>query len=202
MIAELHPHWLIVGSGPSSTSLSPRRLGCRVVAVSTAIEKVPDCDVWVFKDRHTPRDYGDRIRKVLDDGREVVTSMTIHWLVQDSRVFFVDTDPTTTYVRGRYCGSKLSGPMAICWAINHGAKEIDIVGFEGKLEYQDGILGGAFVEQARILRSIAVQCSDITFRYHGELTWSISGSNVELVDDGRKTTDCGPQRHGSTEALG
>ncbi len=130
-----------------------------MIAVSSAIERVPDCEVYVFKDRRSKP-----IANVV-----LVTPDTVR------------VNPTTTFVRGEYGNSKLSGPLAVYWAINHGATEIDIVGFEGLIELQDGIPGGAYVEQARILRNTAAGCPDVTFRYYGELTWDIDGDNVEVI---------------------
>ena len=182
-------HWLIVGSSPSVARLADVRTPAhRVVAVSHAIRQVPDCDVFVFKDKASPCDHGYLIATMLFNGCPVVTTTELRTRYAPKplppwwdAMTFIDVNPTTTFVRGEYAASKLSGPLALYWAINHGATEIDVVGFEGLVELQRGIRGGAYVEQARVLCAAAAGCADVSFRYYGELTWDIQGANVEVV---------------------
>ena len=184
-----HEHWLIVGSSPSAARFDDVRTPAhRVVAVSHAIRQVPDCDVFVFKDKGSVRDHGGLIAAMIADDRPVVTTtdMQLRYTPKPpppwwDDMTFIDVNPTTTFVRGEYAASKLSGPLALYWAINHGATEIDVVGFEGLVELQRGIRGGAYVEQARVLCAAAAGCADVTFRYYGELTWDIDGENVEVM---------------------
>ena len=182
-------HWLIVGSSPSAARFDDVRTPAhRVVAVSHAVRQVPDCDVFVFKDKGSARDHEDQIVAMIADGRPVVTTTELRTrytpkpsLPWWDAMTFIDVNPTTTFVRGEYAASKLSGPLALYWAINHGATAIDIVGFEGLVELQRGIRGGAYVEQARVLCAAAAGCADVSFRYYGELTWDIQGPNVEVI---------------------
>lgn len=181
--------WLIVGSSKSVAKCAwVRQPYHRVVTVSKAIVQVPDCDVYIFKDKQSVTVHRKLIAAMIADGRTVVApmSMLIHntpnpppdWWRQ---VTFIPSNNTTTFVRGEYGDSSLSGVWGIYWAINHGAQEIDIVGFEGAVELQAGIPGGAYVEQARILRNTAKGCPDVRFRYYGELVWEIDGDNVEVI---------------------
>ena len=182
-------HWLIVGSSPSASRFDDVRTPAhRVVAVSHAIRQVPDCDVFVFKDKGSLRAHDGLIAVMLFNGCPVVTTTELRTRYTPKPLppwwdcmTFLDVTPTTTFVRGEYAASKLSGPLALYWAINHGATEIDIVGFEGLVELQRGIRGGAYVEQARVLCAAAAGCADVSFRYYGELTWDIGGANVEVV---------------------
>ncbi len=193
--------WLVAGSSPSVLrSAEVRTPVSRVIAVSRAIEVIPKPDVYVFKDRSSAVEYSDRISDILADRRTVVAPMwTFTHLRPNPRpawwdqVIYVDRRrlertgspgpmrTETNFGRMKYPEGKLSGPWGVCWAINHGAEEIDIMGFEGVVQVEGGIPVGPFVEQARILQAMAVACPDIMFRYYGTLVWDIVGPNVEVI---------------------
>lgn len=184
-MGSVSSHWLIVGNSESAVRVGDvRQPRHRVVAVTEpALERVPDADVWVNKDPLIPRhcftdDIAVLLRALLDRGGEgVVPRETPAW----PELTVVIQNDTNTFVRGGYGATRKSGPLAVYWAINHGAEEIDIVGFEGEVEYHHGMLCGAYVEQARLLCAAAAACPDISFRYYGDLTWEIEGANVEVI---------------------
>ena len=152
-------HWLIVGSSPSVARLTDVRTPAhRVIAVSHAIRQVPDCDVFVFKDKTSPCDHGDLIAAMLFKGCPVVTTTELRTRYTPKplppwwdAMTFIDVHPTTPFVRGEYAARTLSGPLSLYWAINNGSTEIDIVVFEGMVAFKGGMVGGAYGEQDRVM---------------------------------------------------
>jgi len=191
-------NWAIIGSGASGHGLSSSDLADFIVlAVDTAIGRITYDLVDYHLTRHHPcyrtkeaypTDVPSRIRVI---GFPIVACRAWWWKkgiegCAGPGVEVIDAPIPIkghpfAWERGMYTAEREPiGPHAVQYAANNGAKRISIWGLEGDF-VGAASLNGECEYQGRILQMIADACPDIEFQVHGELAYSLTGSNVHLV---------------------
>lgn len=113
---------------------------------------------------------------------------------------FIDAsspDHTVTWQRGKYTNARTSGGLCLQFAVNHGAKNIHIVGIEGYKSTADNIVIDTFdgrlgkdtsnfqakAYQAPLFKLIADTCPDVQFTFYGKPVAPIEGPNIKWINE-------------------
>lgn len=163
--------WAVIGSGPTGHTVNIDDLaGQQVIAVDSAVDFAPRWDYYLQAGTERINSKGER--SVRRTGKVRLWVKGPHVLeVLDARRQRDWPNPPTEWVKGTYLPwSDPIGPAAISYAVNHGADEVDVWGFEGDPSWPRRTKR---MNTARLRAIIAG--AGIPIVLHGDLIYSMSG---------------------------
>ncbi len=169
--------WAVIGSGPSGVAVDPLSLEGRyiLIAVARAGERTEWWDYWIRIIR-AKKDVDQRVRVHCPDGsdEEIDSLHKVDYKYEE-------------FVRGSYTGfCDPVGSVAVQWAINHGAKLVEVWGYEGyptRINHRgtrimhDRDPSGQFAMQTMRLQACIDTCPDVQFLFHGQMHYELTGEN-------------------------
>lgn len=193
--------WLVLGSGPGAREHYERaREQCGVVATcGTGIEIEPSPDYYWMTDTLSAILNGSAAIHARDQhGTQIITGVHTMERVPGlgpyvDHIVRYSTQHETEWTPGEYHNGRTSGCFLVQWAVNHGAREVHLVGMGGyrssegqiTVDYDNGKRGVAEYEQvmrsyAPMMRSIVRQSPKVRFVFHGRPNYECEGTNVEI----------------------
>ncbi len=212
--AETGPDWLAVGSSPGAVAwLShvmelPAVRGAHTITTNRGIELFADDsppDVYFLggelltegeqfaKQREAGRRIKDMGSRVVGLARtpEINAEWGIDWL-DEFIIIDVGCWKPWKFIRGHYTACHLSGLFCLQYAVNHGAKNVHLVGMEGygsSGHYFDGSEDSVAANDKDLTvghiepftQAVVKACPKVEFTFYGNLEYAIHGDNVTKV---------------------
>lgn len=201
--------WLCVGSGPSAPERLERFLASSIqwsnsITCNAGIKLWPYPDYFLCVDMNASRDYEPQARAAQAQGTKLVTLDRECSALQERRCDFYDVflniGPKPR--EGGYGHFRYSGPLMLEIALNHGASELHLIGFDGyavdrKLYFDQEqrswsrdvnttrdrqARAGAFMEVAQpALRDVCAAWPNARFLVHGPTLFQIDSPNWSVL---------------------
>lgn len=173
--------WVCLGGGPSAREwYDGAREGADAVATTNAgilIEPSPTfyyLNDMVAIERHLGQAIDARAR-----GTKLVMMNKASHRRHGADVWLPFDSQSGDFKPGQYRYHPLSGTMLVQIAVNSGAEEVRLVGFEGYAEADGERLQSKTEGQAQMLASIAAACPDVRFVWYGRPNYAAVGEVIE-----------------------
>lgn len=178
--------WLILGSGPSAPDWydKVRPLVDKVATCNAGIELCPQPDVYALCEAATFPMYAEQYRKARETGTRVITIDCVgpankRDMDEVLPVLGPDIFDMETWEKGVYRNGVTTGSILVQYAVNNGATEVHLVGFEG---YHAKTGPGQFVKtnnyQGPLFYRMAAVCPEVQFTFYGRPLYDVSPAAI------------------------
>jgi hypothetical protein len=203
------PCWLVVGSGPSATTmmeLARKHPYVQSITANAGIDLLPDPDYYLIYETEAAKLFADYVpflrhkhgtSLVATKGMGKKKSLRSNLARLDPEyvieVAITKSHGGVHYHRGRYTAGSFTGSIMVQFALEHGARTVMIVGMEGykggKHDTFDGRSGNALHAQMTktiygpMMQLMVNAWPEVEFVFFGKPNYAIAGDNVIVIDE-------------------